>query len=430
MKQLKGPKFKNEHGLTALFVTLLLPFIFAFVGFAIDLGHLYVVGNELHKAADAGALAGARFLLNADGTAVNTGCNQIAYNAAVANMSEKLPVEVWNGDVQRGHWSFATRTFTPNDSTVMVDIWGKSFEELDADTAFINAVRVETRRETNQALSFFVRVFNPDFHGFTVRKSAVAYLGFAGTLNPNEVDQPIAICKQSITDAEGNYNCNIGRMLNSGSNTASHNTAGWTNFFQPCQTASTSTLRPILQNCNDGNQYKITLGEEIGTTGGVEDNVINSPTQPNIMNCWKNGLYDSNGDGVKESPIDTDGDGWPDQPWNITLPVIDCPGNNVSPCSEVRGAVNLNIIWILEKDNKIDDDAPRKMSAWSNNAPSGQVRWDSFVANFNLKNVDGAPAPFAKKSIYFLPDCTLHEPEGGTGGDNFGIRAKIPVLVE
>jgi hypothetical protein len=326
----------------------------------------------------------------------------------------------------------------------MTEIWGVSFVELDENLNFINAVQVVTWRGKEgmtgalKAASFFVRVVNPDFAGFTVRKAAVAYVGFAGTLSPNDVDQPIAICKQSITDEEGNYNCNIGRMLNSGSNTASHNTAGWTNFFQPCATASTTTLRPILQDCSDGNQYQITLGEGIGSTGGVEDNVIQSPTQPNIMNCWKNALYDSNDDGIKESPIDTDGDGWPDQPWNLTLPVIDCPANNVSPCSEVVGAVNLNIVWILEKDNKIDDDAPRKMGSWdydsrnpgTNPATDGQARWDDFVSYFNLKNVDNAPAPFSKKSIYFLPDCTLHDLEGVTGGDNFGIRAKIPVLVE
>ena len=30
--------------------------------------------------------------------------------------------------------------------------------------------------------------------------TAVAYIGFAGTMAPAEVDQPIAICKEAITD--------------------------------------------------------------------------------------------------------------------------------------------------------------------------------------------------------------------------------------
>jgi hypothetical protein len=51
-----------------------------------------------------------------------------------------------------------------------------------------------------------------------------------------------------------------------------------------------------------------------------------------------------------------------------------------------------------------------------------------------LKNVgpaDNAPyATFAKKSIYFLPSCKAHEPRGNTGGENFGVLAEIPVLVD
>ena len=64
-----------------------------------------------------------------------------------------------------------------------------------------------------------------------------------------------------------------------------------------------------------------------------------------------------------------------------------------------------------------------------NTDPDGQERWSSFVQHFNLQNVDGSPAPYEKKSIYFLPDCTYHDLAGLSGGENFGILAKIPVLV-
>ncbi len=37
---------------------------------------------------------------------------------------------------------------------------------------------------------------------------------------------------------------------------------------------------------------------------------------------------------------------------------------------------------------------------------------------------------YQKKNIFFLPDCTVHEPVGTTGGENFGILAEIPVLVK
>jgi hypothetical protein len=35
-----------------------------------------------------------------------------------------------------------------------------------------------------------------------------------------------------------------------------------------------------------------------------------------------------------------------------------------------------------------------------------------------------------KKCIYFLPDCNPHIPTGISGGENFGVLAKIPVLVK
>jgi hypothetical protein len=70
------------------------------------------------------------------------------------------------------------------------------------------------------------------------------------------------------------------------------------------------------------------------------------------------------------------------------------------------------------------------MEKWSNPDPDGRVRWDSFVNQFRLKNLDNNPAPYEKKSIYFLPDCQTHIPTGRTGGQNFGILAKLPVLVK
>jgi hypothetical protein len=59
-----------------------------------------------------------------------------------------------------------------------------------------------------------------------------------------------------------------------------------------------------------------------------------------------------------------------------------------------------------------------------------QACWDSFVSHFNLQNQDGSAAQCAKKSLYFKPDCTPHEPTGRSGGENFGVLSQIPVLVE
>ncbi len=426
---------KDEQGVSATVVALLIFVLLGFAALAIDIGHLFAVRNELQNGADAGALAGARFLYNDDGTVVNTGANQIAYDAATANRSEtgsgsEVAVEVnWTGgnggDVQRGHWSFATSTFTPNDSTAPVDLWDVSAEELDANLNFINAVRVVTRRAGTPVVSFFARIFGRQ--DFQLSTDAVAYIGFEGSMEPGGVDQPIAICRESIT-INGEYSCNIGRMLNSGSDAATNNTAGWTNFSQdPCDTASASEMGQLV--CSGGNPDFIEFGQGMGATGGVQQVTFDA-----LRDCWGNGANDLNDDGFRETPIDTDGDGIPDQPWNLTLPVVECPGNNVSNCPTVTGTVNLNVVWITEAGTAQWEDAPTKMGSWSYPADpdntNGQERWADFVTYFNLRNADDSPAPFAKKSVYFLPDCTVHEPAGTTGGDNYGILARIPVLVE
>ena len=477
LKALISSKLRDQQGVTVILVAVLLSVLLGFTALAIDLSHLYVVRNELQNSADAGALAGARFLYNDDGAAVNPGANLIAYNAARDNralaITGVVPVDVnWSGgnggDVQRGHWSFTTRTFTVNDYTGAPVLWGRSWQELDADPSFINAVRVVARRQATPAASFFARIFG--YQNFQLSAEAVAYLGFAGSLMPEEADQPIAICIQSILDVNNNYNCNIGRMLNSGSDPNTANTGAWTNFTQPCQTANVPSLRPLI--CGSGNAESLGYFEGIGTVNGVQDTIFRD-----LESCWR-GWADSNSDGD------------PDRPWEITLPVIDCPSNAISNCATLLTAVTVKVVWV-QRDNPGYSQAPRTMvdknekgeviRDWPRssdlamdvnrlgadvfvgktssdifptfpegttvgdvigNPPrvsaseedKGRVRWASFVNAFQLKNVgpeDSAPyASFAFKSIYFLPSCTPHPPAGDTGGPNTGILAKIPKLVK
>jgi Flp pilus assembly protein TadG len=406
-------RLKDQKGVTAVIIALLLVVFMGMAALAIDLGHLYVVKNELQNAADAGALAGARVLYNNNGTSVNTGANQVAHDAAEANSSENVPVEViWNGnnltdDAQRGHWQFSTSTFTPNNATAPVDLWSVSAEDLDADPDFINAVRVTARRNNTPAASFFARIFG--YNSFQRQASAVAYIGFAGSLVPADVDQPIAICKESITDADGDYDCSIGRMINSGSDDATNNTGGWTSFSQdnPCN-GGTNAQEVGNLICAGGNPEMIRLNQPMATSGGEIQSAFNK-----LINCWET---ESNGR---------------TQSWNLTLPVVTCPSNNVGTCEQVVGAVNVDIVWITGSGADPGyNNAPTRMDGWSNNNPDGSVRWSDFVAHFQLHNQDGSDAPYAKKSIYFKPSCTPHDPEGISGGSNFGILARIPVLVQ
>jgi hypothetical protein len=314
-------------------------------------------------------------------------------------------------------------------STEPVDLWNTSTEELDANQDFINAIKVVARRQGTPAPSFFARIFGYD--DFELAADAVAYIGFAGTLQPEDVDQPIGICKQAIIDEDGNYTCNTGRMIDSGGGTT-HNTGAWTNFSQPCETASVPSVRPLV--CAQGNPDMLDYGEGMGTVGGMQDVVYND-----LRDCWL------------DSAVVSDWRGYPIESWTLTLPVIDCPGNNPGPCSELVGSVTLNILWIKQSGTDPQwTDIPLQMEGWecsiwvaaerpedinALDSSQRQACWQEFSEHFNLHTADGTSvgqltASDLQKTVFFLPDCTPHEPQGDSGGENFGILAEIPKLVE
>jgi hypothetical protein len=255
-----------------------------------------------------------------------------------------------------------------------------------------------------------------------------------------EVDQPIAICSQAIKS--GNvYTCNVGTMLNNNTQTSR-----WTNYEQGenCGTASASDIKDLV--CQGGNAQPILLGQGIGSTNATQGGEITD-----LFNCWKAAKYDTNGDGKLDTSIDTDADGKPDKPWKLTVPVIDCDCTHAGTCTptpnckKVVGAVVVNVVWMNDKNSsgldKTNPWIPKSMTAndinWSQGThcpgKSATECWNSFRDTFNLKNnnypTDPAAAEWAQKALYFLPDCKPHPPSGGTGGENYGILARYPVLV-
>ena len=150
-----------------------------------------------------------------------------------------------------------------------------------------------------------------------------------------------------------------------------------------------------------------------------------------LRNCWL-------------AATDTNGDGQPDQPWSVTLPLIRCDDRNVGTCSEVVGALEVEIVWITDTGqntcNYSDrNPPPLHMGDWSCsiNQPQTQTDWNTcwneFVSNFGLQNVDGSAAPCSFKGIYFKPSCQPSGPVGNTGGGStlpgptnvLGLRPKL-----
>lgn len=483
----------NRRGAIAIVVALSMVVLLGFGAFAIDFGNAYVVKNELQNAADAAALAGASVLFHADELCV---ANDMPYDCCTANKTGTCnPGEIdtnnvtqtatavatknyrsgatINSIIEVGHYAFASTKsqpgdFTPNPklqnptSTSVSQMEGwvtQTFSALNPNTNFINAVRVTLTR-TNVP-RFLSRIWNSDSLAVTVQ--AVAYIGFAGTLEPGVVDAPIVICRQSIladptcqTNCE--YSCVDGRMINSSSGNPTSNTAAWTNFTQDndalnttCKTANPSNVSSSCSSLNP----KLIFGLPVGTVGGEQTPVRNS-----VEDCW---LKKCNPSGPVSQPQDCT------RPWRMTLPVIDCPDKNPGPCPEsvLKGAVEVNLLWMWGSNPNMekgptnmevrDPDTGNLVKSFSSadyttclslaacsggdkSGCRGICIWNAFVDKFGLKNANNVAPKVGNqanelkqnelaKTMFFLPDCKNKAPAGGTGGENYGILARYPVLV-
>jgi Flp pilus assembly protein TadG len=410
-----APVLRDQQGAYAIIIGLLLIVFLGFLALAIDMGYLWVAQNELQNAADAGALAGALSLINEDGS-INTNANQIAYDAATANKSTRKDVEVHPGDVQRGHWSVATRTFTPNPNTTQVDFWSQTEEELDANVNFINAVRVVTRRQDIPVDLFVAGILGHDSK--VVTTDAVAYVGFVGNQEPFGVDMPIAICAEALEASDDL--CTYGRMIGGEGGEASE-TGAWTDLA-PCDggaSDATEIWAALQSGCNGqgANSQWIYNGVGLTTNNGMVEG-------PHGMDYFRDCWLDKTG-GVMS--------------WHLTLPVIICEPN-IAPCNIVDGSVDVRVVWVSEKGTG-QLTAPETMAGWGemgtehyvaswSGSGTTEERWASFVDHFKLINMDGSSVPLWKKSIYFVPDCTHNKNIGDTGGANYGKLAERPKLVE
>ncbi|MDI6812587.1 MAG: TadG family pilus assembly protein [Deltaproteobacteria bacterium] len=173
---------RGNRGASVPFVAIVLTLLLILAGVVIDLGHLYVVRQELKNAADAGALAGALALFNID-VSPHVLCAE-ARAAALAtvqlNESDHQNLNILSEDVKIGFWEYVG------------GVW--QFREESASCPDeINAVQVTTRRtnEVNGPVSlFFAKFLGMDTVELTAK--ATAMRGWATSL-PEGFAFPLAI---------------------------------------------------------------------------------------------------------------------------------------------------------------------------------------------------------------------------------------------
>ena len=487
--------FIDERGAIAIIAALVVFFVLIGIGaLAVDVGRMTTTKNELQNSADAGALAGTSVLFIKDyddNLCYNDAPSFEAVKLKAREAAEKNVAFGKKADVEKvevGHWGFGGIGFTPfktvdenklimpsellgymtkqnigKDNYQLLNEMNGSGDDSEQ-RFFVNAVRVKTTNDNDSG--FFSNIFKIE-NPTPISAHAVAFIDSAGAWAENHFDYPIGVCEESL---DGEF-CNTGRMLE---DNVEGDTAQWTNFSQPCVTTNPSNMAPILDTCGAGNPDPIAPGE-IGTTLGVT-----TPVFEKMKDCW---ISENDGGLVNCNPGEKKSFPTPTQPWSMLVPVLKCNAGEPN-CRELVSAMHINVLWMLGDGVKPEENSPCVMGPldneedynnypewkyyedeivtegckkfndqigntieesmhalgeeWTSSRWQGEqyyeesmARWDCFVNHFGIKTPSGKPAYFAKKTIYFAPDCTRTDQAGFIGGEYFfGVFSEVPVLVE
>lgn len=460
-RNLPGLTSGREDGAVLIYVVLAISLmVVGLTALAVDSGHMVMVRNELQNSADAASLAGAGVLFNPEDGSVNTGALTEADALARENPAtgadrasgstahDKLDVEV-----QIGHWSFAG---TYNGVTVADEFYPASspynqldgWQALSADELntfdgqggrpmYINAVQVTTVREHTRGI--FTNIFG--WKDSDIATDAVAYIGFAASVDAGTVDIPFAICREYITDENGALYCGVARSQNEGIETG-----GWTNFTQDrgeetCESSSATDLKDDILGgippCEDLNVNPLDFGEEIGAIQGA----VASAFKPVLEYCFVDAAHNLDDPGTYFQNATKYN---ATKPWmDVTLPVVLCYEGNYEggACEEDHnvfdGVVTVDIIWMsFGKDNvpveyHHDVHGDGTVTNWFCSDPTNNALcWQEFQQAYGWNFYDDGDGLPDIETIYFAPTCEDTQSVGGVGADNSGIHAAIPVLVE
>jgi len=163
--------YANQKGSVAIIAAAGVLLILGVVGLAVDLGHLYVVKSELHRAADAGAMAGVRSLfpypVSSATLPLTPNCTAaLSQGQAIcqANLVEKEAAVV--ASLQTGFWDWSGNCFNSGCST----------------EPFTNAVTITVRRENIPLTVMGVFGFGP----VSLQATATAVMDWVGKMEPGQ----------------------------------------------------------------------------------------------------------------------------------------------------------------------------------------------------------------------------------------------------
>jgi Flp pilus assembly protein TadG len=233
---------RKTEGTVAILVAFALVVLVAFSALVIDVGNIYRVRNELQNAADAAALAGARFL---NGTSAGiTAAEAEVIRIGQLNRANGTAVNIPSANIHFGHWDFSALTFTENTNPPQV-----------------NAIRIETLRseDTDNPVHFFLA---PILGTKTGNVNAMA-TGVGNSGPNNDCFFPAAIASCALVNANGTLTCP--RQLCFGGSCPIPDNVG---FALPESPVSGSRAEPFILDALNGVCHKLSANQTIYLQNG------------------------------------------------------------------------------------------------------------------------------------------------------------------
>ena len=234
-------RVKNQAGVSAVIVAIVLTMLIGFTALAVDVGYMYVTKNELQNVADASALAGAGYLgsiyetLSYDEQQTHEFSRSnivgVAQQVALKNQAAKMNIVINDADVTIGTWDGGTGTLTPMAAPIVGP----------------DAVRVIARRDgsaNGPILTFFARIFNID--SVNVSADATAALTGPAKVDEGELKVPFSLSENNFPE-----DCTDPIIFSP----TTESCAGWHNFFDP---ANASTMADKMLGLIQGDDQEYT----------------------------------------------------------------------------------------------------------------------------------------------------------------------------
>ena len=410
---------RNQRGVSAVIIALLLVVLLGMAALAVDLGYLYVTRNELQNVSDAAALAATRRLgeiyqampgnLHASYDlssypADRTDMENIAIEVAGMNKAAAAGITILNADIEFGQWDFVNRSLTVTDDQP-------------------DAVRVKARKDetaNNPVTTFFAKVFN--VNTMAVTATATAALSGQGETEEGELILPIGISYAWFT---GGAWCD--ETIKFSPTKDPDACAGWNSFtFDPPNDA---VVRKILEGNPDYISPPTTAGETVFNFIGGD---LSQKTFQQLLLLYRDKGYDlkKNQDGFEPAWRNDD-----DSPKTGALQDGD---DGYDLTEQLKDPETGEPIDEYYPDDKNEEMAPRKRHVWYTHVVV--YDWpDCSNPNTAIKIVGYAPVRIETiydagnngKMVYGQVTCDEISKDDTRGGGLYtGIKGSIPGLVQ